>query len=688
MQGLRSFGKEIGSLIRSKKMLISVIGVLFIPIMYSGMFVGAFWDPYGKLDKLPVAVVNEDKGATLEGKTLAVGDDLVERLKDNDQFRWLFVDAQEAENGLKNGSYYMAIEIPADFSQRATTLMDKEPHPAEIKFVSNQSLNYLAYKIGSSAVEELKSNVSREVTKAYAQAVFEQIGKAAEGLAQASDGAGELHDGAVKAKDGAAQLQQNLQKLAEGTLQLQDGIRRLKSGASDVAKGAAQVRDGSSALADGLGQLHAGAQQLQNGAAQTAGAGKELSDGLSAARQSGAQLAESASQLAAGLAQYAAARPDAAQDAALQQLLRLADGVAAGAQQFAAGQASAADGAAKLLQGQEQLRQGLDAFAAKLDEAAKSGGQLAAGAASLADGAARVSAGIADATEGAANVAAGSGRIEQGSADLASGMDQLVNGTAELSGKLSEASRSSGDVKGTDPLYDMFADPVRVDERKLTDVPNYGTGFAPYFLALGLYVGALLSTNVLPMRDTAEKPRSGWNWFVGKTLLFVTVGILQAAIADAILIYGLGVHVHDTARFVGLSLVTAITFMLIVQFLVTTMGQPGQFVAIVFLLLQLTGSAGTYPRELLPQWLQRVGEWLPMTYAISGLRSAISGGEFVRIREMAEVLGSYAGVSALLTLLFFIAFHRFRGKKNGRHGAAGDHRGSIAFFHWRMAFHA
>ncbi|WP_127534746.1 YhgE/Pip domain-containing protein, partial [Paenibacillus kobensis] len=388
MQGVRLFGQELLSIVRNRKVLVSVIGILFIPIMYSGMLVGSFWDPYGKTGDLPVAVVNEDQGAQLDGKQLALGDELINNLKDNDKFKWAYVSRDEAEKGLMDGRYYLALEIPADFSKQATTLLDDEPRPSSLVYVTNESLSFTASKIGSAAVQELKASLSKEVTKSYAETMFEELGKVADGFADASDGASKLHDGAAKAKDGAATLQSNLAKLADGTLGLTSGVKQLAGGTAKVADGASALSTGASNLADGLKQLSEASGKLSAGAKQAGDAGAKLASGAKSAQEAEAKLADGAAKLAAQLEAYAKASAQApageavsgaeaaAPDEALQQLVAAAKAVAAGADQLAAGGGRLAGGASELQQGQLALLQGLTAFDAKLEGAAAGGAQL------------------------------------------------------------------------------------------------------------------------------------------------------------------------------------------------------------------------------------------------------------------------------------------------------------------------
>ena len=148
----------------------------------------------------------------------------------------------------------------------------------------------------------------------------------------------------------------------------------------------------------------------------------------------------------------------------------------------------------------------------------------------------------------------------------------------------------------------MFASPVKVKTEKMAEVPNYGTGFTPYFLSLGLFVGALLLSIVYPLRDTVGVPKSGFSWFISKFGVLLSVGIIQAVVADVILLFGLGVEVQSIPYFILFSIVTSLAFIALIQCLVTAFGDAGRFIAIITLIIQLTTSAGTFPLELIPKF--------------------------------------------------------------------------------------
>ncbi|MGZ0084690.1 YhgE/Pip family protein [Caldibacillus thermoamylovorans] len=780
------FANEWRAILFRPKVLIPIAAVLFIPLLYSGSFLWAFWDPYGHLDRLPVAVVNEDRGANLDGHALHLGDDVVKRLKKTDSFSWHFVNRDKALNGLQNGDYYMAIVIPSDFSERATTVQDAAPEPLRLNYIVNEGANYLVGKIGDSAVSAIKEEIGKNVTKAYAEAMLTKMKEAGKGLKEAGEGAGRLHEGLQSAEQGSRQLAKGMGAAEQGSGQLAAGAQKLTEGAGKISghltelaqksimfdqglqsasAGASQVKDGASALKSGLGQLAAGADRLtdgerqaQAGAARLAGGlneslsglqtlqsrlpaltdgavrvrdgAEQLSQGMAQWKQKAGEAAAGAGQVSEGLRQYAAAlqalseqASDPSQKAMLQTLVQqlqpLVDGseaVAAGVGKLAETAGPLQNGAARLADGADSLADGQQTVQEAVKKVTDGQRQLAAGAAELSDAHQRLAAGAAElaqqlhrAERGAEALASGSGRLAQGVETLASGADRLVSGTHQLASgakqliagakglaqgagslqhgmeQLSDGSRSlstglasltkgaakmedrlkdgakqAAHVQANDRVYDMIADPVQKKKLPLHHVPNYGTGFAPYFLSLGLFVGALLLTIVFPLREPVDRPTSGAAWFFSKWGILAVATAVQTLLADAWLLYGLDLHVQSVGRFLLFTWIISLTFMMIIQFLVTLFDNPGRFLAILLLIAQLIGSAGTYPIELVPDQLQALHPWLPMTHAIRGLRAVISSGDFAVMWKEATKLGIVAVIFAAGTLLYFHFLYRRR----------------------------
>jgi len=338
--------QEWKSLWRNKILIIVLVFIIAIPAIYTTLFLGSMWDPYGKLDNLPVAVVNLDEPVEYEGETLNVGKNLVDKLKDDGSLCFNFTDADQAERGLKNGTYYMVITVPKNFSENATTLMDTVPKKMELDYKTNPGTNYIAMKMSETALEKIKTSVAQEVTKTYAETIFDKISEAGDGMKDAADGAGEIYDGTEKLSDGNKTISDNLKTLSEGTLTFKDGTSELKVGLSSYLDGVNQLSDGSTTLANGATSLLTGALKLNDGA-------NSLSDGTKALTSGTATLESGAKTLESGLKTYTDGVKQANDGAAA--LNANSSALTAGAQQLTAGNEQLSSGSAQILGGLNQM---------------------------------------------------------------------------------------------------------------------------------------------------------------------------------------------------------------------------------------------------------------------------------------------------------------------------------------------
>ncbi len=338
--------QEWKSLWRNKILMIVLVFIIAIPAIYTTLFLGSMWDPYGKLDELPVAVVNLDEPVEYEGETLNVGQKLVDKLKDDGSLCFNFTDADQAERGLKNGTYYMVITVPKNFSENATTLMDTVPKKMELDYKTNPGTNYIAMKMSETALEKIKTSVAQEVTKTYAETIFDKISEAGDGMKDAADGAGEIYDGTEKLSDGNKTISDNLKTLSEGTLTFKDGTSELKVGLSSYLDGVNQLSDGSTTLANGATTLLTGALKLNEGA-------NSLSDGTKTLTSGTATLESGAKTLESGLKTYTDGVKQANDGAAA--LNANSSALTAGAQQLTAGNEQLSSGSAQILGGLNQM---------------------------------------------------------------------------------------------------------------------------------------------------------------------------------------------------------------------------------------------------------------------------------------------------------------------------------------------
>lgn len=259
---------EWKSLFKNKFMMVVVIAIMIIPTIYTTIFLGSMWDPYGEIDKLPVAIVNNDKSVVYEDKTMDVGKELVDNLKENNSLDFNFVDNDVAKSGLENGTYYMVVTIPEDFSENATTLMDETPKQMTLEYEINPGTNYIASKMSETAVTKIRNSIQEKITKEYAETIFAKVNELGEGLTEAADGTNDALDGVNKLKDGNGEITANLQTLASSSLTFKDGAEELHAGLNKYTDGVSTAKDGAGTLQAGFKEYTGGVQTAKGGSAQ------------------------------------------------------------------------------------------------------------------------------------------------------------------------------------------------------------------------------------------------------------------------------------------------------------------------------------------------------------------------------------------------------------------------------------
>ncbi|MCO4504170.1 Phage infection protein [Streptococcus infantarius subsp. infantarius] len=275
--------EELKALIKSPKLWVTMIGVALVPALYNLSFLGSMWDPYGNVENLPVAVVNEDKSATLNDKTLTIGDDIVDSMSKNKALDYHFVSQKKADKGLKDGDYYMVITLPEDLSEKASSLLTDNPKKLNIKYQTTAGRSFVASKMSESAMTKLKDTVSENITETYTKAVFKSMSSLQDGLKKASDGGTQLVDGSQKLESGSQTITDNLntaasgsQTLADGTATLSSGLTTYTNGVSTLASGANELNSNSVALISGIAQLKESSTQVQ----RLVDGANSLTDGL------------------------------------------------------------------------------------------------------------------------------------------------------------------------------------------------------------------------------------------------------------------------------------------------------------------------------------------------------------------------------------------------------------------------
>lgn len=284
--------------------LLALLFIFLVPAIYGALYLSANWDPYGAMDRLPVAIVNEDEPVQRGDTTLRTGADMTERLKDDRAFDWRETTREEAEEGLREGRYYLVLEIPAELSR---DLVSPEgggtPRQAQITLRRDDANGFVIGSVTNASQAKVEAAVNRSAIEAYFEAVFSSLGELRSGMVDAADGAAQLADGTASAEDGASQLEDGIVQAHDGSGKLAEGAGQLATGAGDLADGAAQADDGAQRLAEGAASAQDGAGRLADGLDQAREGSQALADGAGQLAENAPALRQGATDLSDGLAQ-------------------------------------------------------------------------------------------------------------------------------------------------------------------------------------------------------------------------------------------------------------------------------------------------------------------------------------------------------------------------------------------------
>lgn len=940
--------------ILKNKFLLIVIGVmLLIPALYNIIFLGSMWDPYGKVDKLPVAFVNNDQTTEFQDKKISLGKNLEEKLNETKALDFHFVSTNEAAKGIDSGKYYMVVTVPENFSKNATTLLTDQPQQMTLNYQTTQGRNLTASKMTATAISELKSQVSAQVTEMYTETLLSQFGNLGTGMQAAADGSNQLALGTDQLTTATATISTNLDKLAASSLsfadgsqtlslslkQYTDGANQLNQGASRLTTGMTTLATGFPALATGMNQLNSGAATLSNGITQyttgaaaissattqlhngviqltsglpsltsgvtalsagstnlttslqtyTAGVAdantgaQQIADGLNqlnketetlptqihalhegteklaatisattmteedkdqlihyvsgvhsyivqvsnlfaavdlpsqtgqtisteltaltanietlsrqietakqsikfayqqdlaanaaavadALSQSGVSLTEEqkaliATTMASEPSQTVTAANELTIDTtsltnAVQALKTSVDNAAttsastptlsaddiatikngadtlastsptatagliqtindsydftaslsptlntinqgmtqldekipdlvSSIQQLALGSAEVAsgtyqlnqnssnlvngstklttglttlnqktpiltDGAAKLTDGSTKLEEGTNQLATKsrslisgaaqltngmseaseklpalnngIDTLLNGSQQLSTGTSQLQNNGEKLVEGAEKLTTGAQQISSGSGQLAAGENTVNTSLFQVKEGLSELNTQLGSGAQQISQINTKKDAANAVATPVTTKHNDSDQVANNGTAMAPYMMSVALFVGTLTVNMMFDAFTPKKKPTAGTAWWASKMSVLGAISVLQAILVYVVLTVFLGMEVLHPASVISFLILEAVTFMSIVTLFNLVLGKAGSFLMLIFMMLQLAGSAGTYPIQLTNGFYEMISPFLPMTYSIRALRQGISIG--------------------------------------------------------------
>jgi putative membrane protein len=655
---LLTTGTELKRFRRSLLPKISLGVLMFIPLIYGALYLWAFWNPTTHMNRLSVALVNKDQPAMSSHGLIRAGASLQRKLLQRQNLGWHVVSAKQAETGIKDGKYYFMVTIPAGFSTRIAGAASSDARPARIHVTYNDTNSFLATTLGNEVMLQIRSTVSQSTSRQLTQALLTGTQQLSQGIRQAAGASRKLHTGAGTLSTSTGTLKTGLGELAAGATSLHTGSSQVSSGASELAGSLAPATAKSATLASGAKSVAAGASTLETGLSSLKSGSTALASGLGTLRSDTSSLTAKTSQLSSGAggvasilaaiktldAQSGGTLTLAQVDAALSQYGGIsgaaadASAVASGAGQLASSSPALVSAIASAANGSARLSSGVTSAVSGAGSLQSGSGEVATGASTLAAGVASASSAASEIASGAGTLTSGSGKLASSAATAASGAGQLSTGAAKLDTKLGTFARATSKGASRAPQFtaaqtrrvaDVVATPVQLSTRTLNYVSSWGAGFAPFFIALATFVGALITWLILrplparPLGSNVSGLRHALTGFVPAAL----VAIGQVIVMLLVLRFGIGLRpLHWLATGLFVLLVT-LAFLALQQMLIVLFGSaPGRVVALVLLMLQLSSCGGTYPVQTSPHFFNVIHPFMPATYVVNALRPLIGGG--------------------------------------------------------------
>ncbi|BAC14691.1 YhgE/Pip family protein [Oceanobacillus iheyensis] len=650
--------------------LIILGGLLILPSLYAWLNIKAAWDPYSQVDEVPVGIVNEDIGAEVRGEKIHIGDELISTLKEDNSMNWQFDDREGAMKHIENGDYYAVIIIPEDFSKKLGTVTTGNPEKANVEYYVNEKVNAITPQMTNRGASTIVENVSSQFVSTVNGVIFDlfnQIGVQLEndlpdierfeeylfnveaslpeieellsstladaenaanlineaqgliprvevttndGLTTIDDTISFLHDAEDRLNEMAPQIQQDLETIQEVTQSTNDFLQDVQDSTIDIGNGNDIAQQVDTQIEDGLERL------------------TTIEDALTQVQE----------QLDPEQPEYEQIQHSLDQIVSLRETLET---VQADAKEINTVMQNAQDEVSTLLDDLKEraqtVNEQVDAFVVEyndtieptvrqtVDEAL---GTLQQARGILVDIQTTI-------PEVESILASTDGNLQEGTDTINTVLGEfpyVSTKVNELADRIREIQDEADlqeiiELLQNDPEAEQsfFQEPVTVDETEIFPIANYGAGMTPFYTVLAIWVGGLLLISLLSTEVHHVSNFTLRQEYFGKLMTFLVIGIIQTIIITFGDIFILGVEMAHPLWFIVFGLFISFMFITIIYTLVSVFGDVGKAMVIVFLVLQIAGSGGTYPAMLLPEFFQAINPFLPFTYAIDLLREAVGG---------------------------------------------------------------
>ena len=632
------FKTDIRTLSKCFFACVVVVAIALLPSLYAWLNIYSNWDPYGNTGGISIAVASLDEGYTdADGTYENKGDDVVADLREATSINWVIVDTEEeAKGGVESGDYYAAVVIDKQFSRNMFQMLTDWTGKPAITYYENAKKNAVATKITDTAVETLKRSISENYLEVVIDGIMEQSNLLAADLTaddpeaavkgvlyqaqdllhacgrmmdafEAAGGSGVSESSAAALEAAVANINKNLpdgaqlqQTAAEIQMQLNTALARVERALdrlNSAIENAPDQKETQQKLLDAADTMDKTADALETWAAGLEDSGTEAGKiQAEAARQTAAECRKTAKQLRA-----LAESPDSADlladcDALVKSIRTMVDRIPVTS---------------------KALQKELDTVAGQVADTME-------GMAALAGDAKAMKTALAETADAVGDTMA---LLRPATEKLLTSLESTIDDLEGLT--TDEYMDTLVDILGGDPAVygQYFPEMVQTSVNAVYPIANYGSAMTPFYTVLAIWVGGVILSSLIKIHARTEgliDPKPAELYF-GRYLFFFVLSQIQAAVIVTGDLYILKVQCLHPGMLYLTGALTAFTFSLLIYSLALSFGDVGKAIVVVIMVMQIAGSSGTFPIELLPAIYQKIYRFFPFPYAIDAMRECICG---------------------------------------------------------------
>ena len=628
------FKTDIRTLSKCFFACVVVVAIALLPSLYAWLNIYSNWDPYGNTGGISIAVASLDEGYTDEDGTYEnKGDDVVADLREATSINWVIVDTEEqAKGGVESGDYYAAVVIDKQFSRNMYRMLTDWTGKPAITYYENAKKNAVATKITDTAVETLKRSISENYLEVVIGGIMEQSNLLAADLTaddpeaavkgvlyqaqdllhacgrmmdafEAAGGSGVSESSAVALEAAVANINKNLpdgsklhETAAEIQLQLNTALARVERALDRLNSAIGNAPE----LPSAQQQLRDAAAQLEKAAATLDRWAEDIEMEAPAAAEQARAISAECTRLAAKL-QALADKPTASDlladcDALVKSIRTMVD---------------------KIPVTSKALQKELDTVAGQVADTME-------GMAALAGDAKAMKTALAETADAVGDTMA---LLRPATEKLLTSLESTIDDLEGLT--TDEYMDTLVNILGGDPAVygQYFPEMVQTSVNAVYPIANYGSAMTPFYTVLAIWVGGVILSSLIKIHARTEgliDPKPAELYF-GRYLFFFVLSQIQAAVIVTGDLYILKVQCLHPGMLYLTGALTAFTFSLLIYSLALSFGDVGKAIVVVIMVMQIAGSSGTFPIELLPAIYQKIYRFFPFPYAIDAMRECICG---------------------------------------------------------------